>query len=64
MMARRREETVEFRLIFAATFTVFLVAAMVARILPWQWQQQRAGSSVFAEAKAAASTIVPFAFMG
>jgi hypothetical protein len=62
LVTRRREETVEF--IFATAFIVFLVAATVGRLLPGQWQPHRAGGSVFAEARAAASTIVPFAFMG
>jgi len=64
LVTRRREETVEFRLIFATAFIVFLVAATVGRLLPGQWQPHRAGGSVFAEVRAAASTIVPFAFMG
>jgi hypothetical protein len=64
LVTRRREETVEFRLIFATAFIVFLVAATVGRLLLGQWQPHRAGGSVFAEARAAASTIVPFAFMG
>lgn len=64
----RREEAWDFRLIFATSFAIFLVAAVVGRLLPWRWSPRpagRAGSrSVIAEARATTNTFVPFAFMG
>lgn len=64
----RKEDTVEYRLIFMVSFVIFLVAALVARVLPRQWRPYPSGSSpygsIFDEAKSAANTFVPFAFMG
>ncbi len=56
----------EFRLIFTATFLVFLAAAVVARCLPWRWLPftQDRPRSLIDEARAAANTFIPFAFMG
>jgi len=64
----RARNSIEFRVIFATTFAVFLVGALVSRLLPWHWQVGRAETarriSVIAEAKAAANVFVPIAFMG
>jgi hypothetical protein len=64
----RKGESGEFRLIFVLTFTIFLVVAMVERVLPSSWRSHSfkvdAGKSVFGEARSAARTFVPFAFMG
>jgi hypothetical protein len=64
----RRGETSEFRLIFILTFVIFLLVAMVERVLPSNWRSQvfgtASGKSVFGEARSAARTFVPFAFMG
>jgi hypothetical protein len=61
----RKNETLEYRLIFGAAFLVFLPVALVARLLPGS---RPLGSmhrrSVIAEAKAAAHRSAPFAFMG
>ena len=62
----RKEEAVEFRLFYAVSFGIFLVAAMLARILPREWRPYplgRAGRSILGEARTAANEIVPFAFM-
>jgi hypothetical protein len=61
----RREEAREFRLLYLLSFAIFLVAAVVARLLPWR--ERRPGQpsrSIVAEARAAANTFVPLAFMG
>ncbi len=67
-LAVRRQEAREFRLLYWLCFTIFLVVAAVTRLLPGrrpQSDQHLAGvrRSVFAEARAAAGTLIPFAFM-
>ncbi len=58
----RAREAKEFRLIFLATFPLFLAAGLVRRAFaPRRSNSQR--KSVFAEARAAANTCIPFAFM-
>ena len=63
-----RKDTLGFKLIFASTFMVFLAAAIADRLIPLRWLAGFAKSenymAVFAEAKAAAATYTPFAFMG
>ena len=57
----RAREAKEFRLMFLATFPLFLAAGLVTRAL----SSPRSGSkrrSVFAEARAAANTCIPFVF--
>lgn len=58
-------EAIESRLIFALTFPVFLAAVLVARLAPAA-RRSGVGSrrSILAEARAAANTCIPFAFMG
>jgi hypothetical protein len=64
----RRGETGEFRLIFMVSFAIFLMVAAIERVLPTSWRShavgQDSGKSIFGEAKSAARTFVPFAFMG
>lgn len=61
----RKSEAGEFRLIYLASFAIFLVVGLVARFLPEPWRPYPAGGkSLIGEAKAAADTFVPFAFMG
>ena len=58
----RAREAKEFRLMFLATFPLFLAAGLMTRAL----SSRRSSSqrkSVFAEARAAANTCIPFAFM-
>jgi hypothetical protein len=62
----RKGESFEYRLLMAVSFTIFLIAAIVSRVLPTRQRvvpgaQRR---SVIDEARAAAETCVPFAFMG
>lgn len=64
---RRKGETREFRLMFLVCFAVFLVAAIVGRLLPSRGRSDRPGRrrrSILEEARAAATTSIPFAFMG
>lgn len=64
----RRAEAGEFRLLFVASFAIFLLVAVVERVLPSSWRAHAfgpdSGKSIFGEARAAARTFVPFAFMG
>jgi len=57
----RAREAKEFRLMFLATFPLFLAAGLVTRAFSRRDPRQR--KSVFAEARAAANTCIPFAFM-
>lgn len=60
---RLRGEAIQFRLIYAAGFSVFLAAAVARRLLlrPAHGGVHR---TIFGEAKADANTYIPFAFMG
>lgn len=61
----KRTESVEFRLIFAASFAIFLVAALVERLLPHRWLNRTvARKPVLEQAKEAANTCAAYAFMG
>ncbi|WP_183511907.1 hypothetical protein [Methylobacterium brachythecii] len=66
--SRQHAEALQFRLIFAATYPFFLVAALVQRLLPGTSLARPglpvARRSVFGEAKAMAVSAIPFAFMG
>jgi hypothetical protein len=60
---RVRKESVEFRIIFAATFAVFLIAGIIERLLPWNWLTRRQ-ASVVQQAWESAGTCTTYAFMG
>jgi hypothetical protein len=64
--AARRQEALEYRLVYLAGFVVFLAAAVVARLLPAGQRRRSPGRdrSIVGEARAAADTFIPFAFMG
>ncbi|MBK1696347.1 hypothetical protein CKO21_03715 [Rhodovibrio salinarum] len=61
----RKGDSFEYRLLMAVSLPIFLVAAMVGRVLP-SGAHAVPGErlSLLAEARAAADTYVPFAFMG
>lgn len=64
----KRTESIEFRLIFAAAFVVFLFAAVGERLLPGRWLNSANASeprpTIISQAKAAANTCAAYAFMG
>lgn len=62
--SRRASETWEFRLYVAAMFPIFLVIAIVARLLPRSWRPFSSDTrrSVFGDARAATFTVLPFVF--
>lgn len=60
----RQRDRFEFRLLLWASFAIFLVVALFGRLLPPALRPfHSTGKSVFGEAREAANTIVPFAFM-
>lgn len=64
----KRTESIEYKAIFAVTFTVFLVAEIAGLLLPHRWLNQLSGQtqqkSLVQRAKASASTCAAYAFMG
>lgn len=63
------DEKKQFQCIFIACFVLFLVVVTVARLLGGRWRPWPPGGpegyqSIIHEAKAAANTFIPFAFMG
>lgn len=64
----RHKDKVEYRLIFAAAFLVFLLASAIERLSPSRWSERadaaQARKSVVAQAKESASIAVGYAFMG
>ncbi len=64
----RKGEPLEYRFLVAVSFPIFLVGAVFGRLLPTSQRAADAPTdarlSVFGEARAAAETYVPFAFMG
>ncbi len=60
-------EAKEFHAIFMTSFIVFLVIAIVAHILVWQWRPWFPGSqgytSMLEGVKAAVNSVLPYVFM-
>jgi hypothetical protein len=62
----KRKDSTQYRLMFAVCVTVFLVAAVISRLLPWNWRfvgDEVKRKSVVEEAMEAANTVLPYAFM-
>jgi hypothetical protein len=60
----RQRDRLEYSLLLWALFALFLVVALVGRLMPRAWRPFRSrGKSVIGEAREAAHTIAPFAFM-
>lgn len=62
------KRSLEFRLIFAAAFLLFLLTAAIERALPSRWAsaagEQAARKSIVGQAKESASIAAGYAFMG
>jgi len=57
-------ETADLRFIFAVCVAAFLVVALVARVLKVQWlASEKAGGTLFDEARSAAGMVVEFVSM-
>jgi hypothetical protein len=63
MRRDKRKQSAEFRIILLATFTVFFVAGIAERLLPWKSPSARQ-SSVFQQARESANRCTTYAFMG
>lgn len=63
-----RHDRIAFRLFFVLCFPLFLLTAIVRRLRPsppaFTSGVHQKRKPVFAEARAAANTVLPFAFMG
>ena len=65
----KKNEAAEFHMIFAVTFVIFFFVAIFERVVPIKWlsgtpsENARRGS-IIEEARAAAYTYAPYAFMG
>ncbi len=60
-------EAREFHALFMTSFIVFLVIAIIAHILAWQWRPWLPGSqgyvSMIDGVKAAVNSVIPFIYM-
>ena len=66
--ARRTDmaDAIQYRVIYAVCFAVFLVAASIERLMPWTWHAHRSASrrpSILEQAGEAAGTCTTYAFM-
>ncbi|MBK1735215.1 hypothetical protein CKO15_07935 [Halorhodospira abdelmalekii] len=60
----RRNEEMQYRLLLAVSFVVFLLGALIARLSPSHWRSRKSERrSIIEEARAAARTAIPYAFM-
>ncbi len=61
-----RKNGIEFHLILLVTFTFFLLAGTIERLLPWRWMGNRVAlrPSLLQQAWEQASTCTTYAFMG
>ncbi len=61
----RRATTREYRVVFAVAFPIFLLVALVARLMPYAWRGRICGSetrSILGDARAMAAATIPVAF--
>ena len=61
-----RKNGIEFHFILLVTFTFFLLAGTIERLLPWRWMRNRVERrpSLLHQAWEQASTCTTYAFMG
>jgi hypothetical protein len=68
-LARRADmaDAIQYRMIYAVCFAVFLVAAIIERAMPWTWLGSRPKTerrqSILEQAGEAAGTCTTYAFM-
>jgi hypothetical protein len=64
----KKQDAVEFRLIFTLAFAVFLLTSVIERAMPHKWAQRMGDGevrkSVFEQAREAAHISAAYAFMG
>jgi len=62
---RGRHNEIEFKLLYAALYPIFLTSAVGSRLMPWRASGSRSPRrSIFEEARASTGRIVPMVFMG
>ena len=65
---RWRHDEIEYRLLRAVLFAIFVASIALSRLMPWRWFERRTGEtarrSVFCEARATTNKILPMVFMG
>jgi len=60
---RRRRDERDYRWVFWCAYPLFLIGAIVARLIPGRKNADHPRHSVFKEARIAANSTIPFAFM-
>jgi hypothetical protein len=64
----RRHGEIEYRLLHAVLFSIFVASIALSRMMPWRWfarsAEQATRRSVLCEARATTNKIVPMVFMG
>ena len=66
IVRRSETESLQFRLLYAFCFGIFLIAAAVKSLLPWHWFKKVEGMtrhSIFAQARSAAAICAGYVFM-
>jgi hypothetical protein len=63
---RGRHHEIEFKLLYAALYPIFLTSAAGSRLVPWRSRgdSELPRRSIFDEARASTGRIVPMVFMG
>jgi hypothetical protein len=54
----------ESKVIYGACYALFLIRAVVTRVIPWRAKNSKNHESVFSEASSAARVLVTSSFMG
>jgi hypothetical protein len=66
IVRRSEADSLQFRLLYAFCFGIFLIAAAVQSLLPWRWFKKVEGMarhSIFAKARSAAAICAGYVFM-
>ena len=63
-IAERGWDSLQFRAIFALSFAIYIVIAILARMMPTYWRGDTPHRSIFADACAGAGTTAQMAFAG
>jgi hypothetical protein len=63
-VAEKERDSLQFRAIFAMSFFVFLLIALVSRLTPAYWRSEAPHRSILADACMGAGTTAQMAFAG
>ena len=65
---RWRHDEIEYRILHAALFSIFVTSIALSRLMPWRWfarsAEKAARRGVLCEARARTTKIAPMVFMG